>query len=144
MSFVSALASLAVPFDIPLGIWARPAEPLLTGSGTRHWDRISLVHAGRVLDTFLRRRAEPALVARYFGEIEFSEPFTDALGAGRFGGADAASPASLTRDTFVFHALGSLIGDAPVANYLEDSEIAAVAASAQRSEGDPGTVVHLT
>lgn len=93
-------------------------------------------HAGRVLDTFLRRRADPALVARYFGEIELNEPFSDALDTGRFGGADAASPASLTRDTFVFHALGSLIGDAPVAEYLDDAEIAALAASAQRSEGD--------
>lgn len=101
-------------------------------------DRLALIwaHAGRVLDAFLRRRADPVLVARYFGEIEFNEPFSDALDTGRFGGADAASPASLTRDTFVFHALGSLIGDAPVADYLDDAEIAAVAASAQRSEGD--------
>lgn len=100
-------------------------------------DRLALLwaHAGRVLDTFLSRRADPELVTRYFSEIEFNEPMSEALDFARFVDRDAASPTSLTPSTFVFHALGALIRDAPLADYLDEEEEVAIRASAVLGDG---------
>jgi hypothetical protein len=101
-------------------------------------DRLALtwVHANRVLDTFLRRRADPELLTRFFSEGHFDENIADRLNITRFADRDVASSSALSSEAFLFHALGALIGDAPMTDYFDETELEALVASMQVTELD--------
>ncbi|WP_267433577.1 hypothetical protein [Sphingomonas sp. GM_Shp_1] len=88
-------------------------------------DRLVLtwVHANRLLDTFLRRRADPYLLTCFFSEGHFDENIADRINIERFGDRDAASSSAMTADALLFHMIGALIGDAPVADFIDDAEL---------------------
>ena len=85
-------------------------------------DRLALiwVHASRVLETFLRRGADPALVSRFFAEANLTESMAEVLNPARLVEADAASPATLNTEALTFHLLGALLGDAPLDDLLDE------------------------
>lgn len=101
-------------------------------------DRLALtwVHANRVLDTFLRRRADPDLLTRFFSEGHFDENIADRINIERFGDRDAASSSAMIADALLFHMLGALIGDAPAADFVDDAELEKLVAGFRIVEAD--------
>lgn len=85
-------------------------------------DRLALIwlHADRVLDSFLMRGAEPGPVKRFFAEGSFQESLADTLNLSRFMEWDVAAPATLTAGALLFHTVGVLLGDRPLADLLVD------------------------
>ncbi|WP_066585575.1 hypothetical protein [Sphingomonas pruni] len=101
-------------------------------------DRLALtwVHANRVLDTFLRRNADTDLLTRFFTEGHFDENIADRLNFARFGDRDAASSSGMSADALLYHALGALIGDAPMADYVDEGELDDLVNGLQIAEPD--------
>ena len=101
-------------------------------------DQLALIwsHADRVLDAFLRRGADPELVARFFTEGEFNEALGDRLNLERFLDRDVSSPSTMTGASLTFHLLGALLGDRPVEEVLDTEQIERLRTSFTAHEGD--------
>lgn len=104
-------------------------------------DRLALVwvHSHQVLDAFLRRNADPELVARFFTKCEFNEVLVDRLNLERFMDRDVSSPSTLNATTLTFHLIGALLGDAVLEGVFDASHIERLQASFTVWEGEVGS-----
>ncbi|WP_157082998.1 hypothetical protein [Novosphingobium lentum] len=144
---VSKISRVAEPF-IALLEWSVRAftrDPEYCGLASA--DRLALIwlHADRVLDTFLRRGADPGPITRFFTDGSFQESLADTLNLSRFMEWDAASPVTLTPGALLFHAVGALLADRPLADLLDETLQADIRSAVTLGEdGESGPTPAMT